>query len=586
MFLLWGKHIRKYYPRYFIFVLIGLISLLAVDYFQLLIPDAIGEVVNTLKNEGTIDTSQTFINIMIKVAVVAVVMFIGRILWRLSLFYASKKIDEKIRYEMFVKASELDLSYYRNTKIGNIMSWFTNDLETLEEFVGWGTLMMIDGVSLTAMALTKMFISNATLTAFTLIPIGLIALWGFFCERRMSIIWEARQQSNDSIYDFTQESFTGIRVIKAFVKELQQIHAFSKLAKNNQDVNVRFAKFSVLFDVMIEIIISLVCFVILGLGGYLVVEGKMEPGNLVAFFGYFFALIWPMIALGQVVTMFSKGRTSYKRIARFLDAEPSVKDEKNAVDIDIKGKITFKNFYFTYPNEPEAYLKDISLEIKPGEKIGVIGTVGSGKSTLMSVLTRIFNVTKGTLFIDDVDIMDIKLESLRNGIAISPQENFLFSTTIKDNIAFSDVGSDFDKVVAAATFADVDKDIKDFELGYESVLGEEGHTISGGQKQRLSIARAYFKDSPILILDDSVSAVDLKTEEIILDNINKYREGKTTIIVASRVSTVMSFDRIIVLNKGRLEAFATPKELLKISPTFSRMVTLQKLEKEKGGNNG
>lgn len=586
MFLLWGKHIRKYYPRYFIFVLFGIIALLAVDYFQLLIPDAIGEVVNKLKNEGTIDvTSQYFLDIMIKVIIVAAVLFVGRIVWRICLFYSSKKIEEKIRYEMFLKAEELDVKYFRSTKVGNIMSWFTNDLDTLEEFIGWGTLMTIDGISLTIMALTKMFISNVALTGFTLIPIVLIALWGFFCERRMSTIWGLRQESNDKIYDFSQESFTGIRVIKAFVKELQQIHAFSKLAEQNRDINVRFSVFSVLFDVMIEIIISIVMMVILGVGGYFVIDGRMEAGNLVAFFGYFFSLIWPMIALGQVVTMFSKGRTSYKRIARFLDASPEVKDEDSAIDLDIKGKIEYKNFTFAYPNE-DPYLKNVSLVINPGEKIGVIGKVGSGKSTLTSVLTRIFNVERGTLFIDDVDIMDIKLETLRNAVAISPQDNFLFSTSIKDNIAFYDIDTDFEKVKEAAEFANVDEDIEGFENGYESVLGENGHTISGGQKQRLSIARAYIKNSPIFILDDSVSAVDLKTEEIILDNINKNRVGKTTIIVASRVSTVMSLDRIIVMNKGRIEAFGTPSELMKTSETFARMVKLQELEKEKGGNDG
>lgn len=585
MFLLWGKHIRKYYPKYFIFVLIGMASLIAVDFFQLMIPDALGDVINTLKNTGTLDVySQDFKNIIIKVIIVAIVMFVGRFLWRISLFFSSKKIEENIRFEMFEKAEELDVAYFRTTKVGNIMSWFTNDIETLEEFLGWGTLMAIDGVFLTLMALIKMFMASVPLTLFTLIPISLIALWGFICEKRMSIIWELRQESNDKIYDFSQESFTGIRVIKAFVKELQQIHAFSKLAAENRDINIKFTTFSVFFDSVIEIIIASVMLVILSVGGYIVIEGNLSAGTLVAFFGYFFTLIWPMIALGQVVTMFSKGRTSYKRIAHFLDSQPEVKDDKDCLSLDIKGKITFNHFSFTYPKEKEPYIKDVTLNINEGEKIGVIGTVGSGKSTLMSVLVHIFNVDRGTLFIDDVDIMDIKLSSLRKGISISPQDNFLFSSSIKDNIAFYDVDSDFNKVIEAAQFANIDEDIKSFEDGYDSMLGENGHTVSGGQKQRISLARAYITDSPILILDDSVSAVDLKTEEIILDNIKKKRSEKTTIIVASRVSTVMSMDRIIVLSKGQLEAFDTPQNLLKISPTFSSMVKLQELEKEKGGS--
>ena len=600
MFLLWGKHIRKYYLRYFIFVLLGVAALISVDYIQLRIPEIIGEIVDKLNQEGTIDiNSAYFANLIKEVFIVAAVMFGGRIVWRLSLFYASHRIEERIRNEMFLKAERLDLSYYHDNKVGTIMSWFTNDVESLSEFLGWGTLMMIDGVFLTTLALTKMFLLDYSLSLIMLLPIALIVLWGALVESKMSKIWRLRQESNDDLYDYSQENFTGIRVIKAFVKENQQIIEFSKHARKNRDINVKFTAVSVFFDVIIEIIIAGIAAILIGFGGWFVYgtvtgtpisifgrEVLLEPGQLVTFYGYFDSLIWPLIALGQVVTMFSQARTSYSRIEHYLDSEERLLEAVDAVDVDITGKIEFKDFSFKYKDSEVDSLSNISLTINPGENIGIIGTVGSGKSTLVNALVRLFNVEEGTLFIDDVDIMKIKIASLRNGVSIAPQDNFLFSDTIKNNIAFSDVDRDIEEVRNAARFADVDTDISQFEEGYDSLMGENGHTVSGGQKQRISLARAYLKSAPILILDDSVSAVDLKTEERILDNIKEKRAGKTTIIIASRVSTVMELDKVIVLKNGTLEAFDTPKNLKKNSETFSKMVMLQELEKEKGANNG
>ncbi|MCR4911976.1 MAG: ABC transporter ATP-binding protein/permease [Bacilli bacterium] len=600
MFLLWGKHIRKYYLRYFIFVLLGVAALISVDYIQLRIPEIIGEIVDKLNQEGSIDiNSAYFANLIKEVFIVAAVMFGGRIVWRLSLFYASHRIEERIRNEMFLKAERLDLSYYHDNKVGTIMSWFTNDVESLSEFLGWGTLMMIDGVFLTTLALTKMFLLDYSLSLIMLLPIALIVLWGALVESKMSKIWRLRQESNDDLYDYSQENFTGIRVIKAFVKENQQIIEFSKHARKNRDINVKFTAVSVFFDVIIEIIIAGIAAILIGFGGWFVYgtvtgtpislfgrEVLLEPGQLVTFYGYFDSLIWPLIALGQVVTMFSQARTSYSRIEHYLDSDERLLEAVDAVDVDITGKIEFKDFSFKYKDSEIDSLSNISLTINPGENIGIIGTVGSGKSTLVNALVRLFNVEEGTLFIDDVDIMKIKIASLRNGVSIAPQDNFLFSDTIKNNIAFSDVDRDIEEVRNAARFADVDTDISQFEEGYDSLMGENGHTVSGGQKQRISLARAYLKSAPILILDDSVSAVDLKTEERILDNIKEKRAGKTTIIIASRVSTVMELDKVIVLKNGTLEAFDTPKNLKKNSETFSKMVMLQELEKEKGANNG
>lgn len=596
MFLLWGKHINKYYLKYLIFFLIGLASLITVDWFQLELPEVLGSIVQELKDKGTIDlTSQFFHDTMIHVIYLAFILFGGRVLWRLSLFFASKKIEAHIRHEMYLKAEALDVSYYHSNKIGNIMSWATNDLETLEEFLSWGSLMMVDGVFLTIFALIKMFVLTPALGTISLLPIALIALLGFICSGIMSNRWKLRQESNDALYDFSQESFTGIRVIKAFVKERQQIREFSKIARKNKEFEVKFVFISTLYEVLIEIVIALIVCIILGFGGWFVYANIMgtpivifdqpiliEAGELVTFIGYFFSLIWPMIALGQVVTRLSKARASYHRIANFLDAPIEIKDKEAAKDVDIKGQIEFDHFSFKYPESNREILKNISLKINKGETIGVVGTIGSGKTTLINSLLHLYNINPQQVYIDGNDVSDISIASLRDGIAIAPQDNFLFAGSVLENVSFDKDESLLYKVNEACDNADISKDIKEFKDGINTSIAEGGVTVSGGQRQRIALARALYKNAPILILDDVVSAVDMQTEENILRNIKETRKDKTTLIVASRVSTVMHLDRVIVLNKGQLEAFDTPSNLMNISDTFKTMALLQQFSAKKG----
>ena len=596
-----NKYLKKYFKKYFIFILIGVITLVAVDFIQLFIPEFLGEITGIFTEAGnnggfTEEMTKRVLQIVVYTIMVALGIMIGRILWRLAIFHTSKHIEAGLREQMFDKAEKLPVEYYHTNTVGTVMSWFTNDVETIEEFFGWGTVMMVDGTFLSVLVVYKMLSYNVPMSILIFIPLFLIVIWGAIVEKFFSIKWENRQKAYDRLYDFAQESFTGIRVIKAFVKENQELHAFAKVAKDNKDVNVNFVRIVNIFDIIIEIIIAMVFAMIIWVGAYFVyltsqggtpvlfgMSFKFSAKDMVTMLGYFDMIIWPMIALGQIITSYSRSKTSMKRITRFLDAPEDIFDAPDAQEVnDFKGEITFNDFSFTYPGEgKKPWLKHVNLKIKAGETIGIIGKIGCGKTTLANSLMRIYNVNENQVLIDGHDIMKIKLDSLRKAIAYVPQDNFLFSDTITRNIAFSNVEMSEEEVRDAARFACIDEDIMSFPNKYETVTGERGVTLSGGQKQRISIARAFVRNSPILIFDDSVSAVDIKTEETILANIKERRKGKTTIVVSSRVSTVINLDKIIVLNEGEVEAFDTPTNLFNISPTYKRMVLLQQLEAEK-----
>ncbi len=589
--MLFGKYINRYYLKYGWLFLIGILALIAVDYIQLKIPEYLGEVVYILEHNG--DTNRIF-TLGIYVLIVAAGMFVGRFIWRIALFNASFRIEADLRHKMFLKAEALPRQFYHDTKVGSVMSWFTNDLETISDHLGWGTVMIVDSLFLSVLTIVKMIMLDGIMSFICFIPIVLIIIWGVINEKFMAMKWDERQKAYDELYDFSQENFTGIRVIKAFVKETKEIHAFAKVARKNANVNISFARLSVIFDVIIEIIIALMMAIALIFGGWFVyafnhesaitlfgVTEEITPDKLIVFIGYMDILIWPMIALGQVVPMYSRSRASLKRVSAFLSSEINVKSPENAVKLEkVEGNITYRNFSFSYPTYDYANLKNINLEIKAGESIGIVGKIGSGKTTLVNVLLMMYNVEPGTLFIDGQDIMTLDIDSLRDHIAYVPQDNFLFSDSIEHNINFGLESGTEETARMGAIFAGVDDDVRGFNKGYQTVSGERGVTLSGGQKQRISIARAYVKNAPILILDDSVSAVDTKTEETILHNITNERKGKTTLVVASRISTVSQLDKIIVLNDGEVEAFDTPHNLLKISPTYQKMVKLQELESE------
>ena len=598
--MVFGKHVNKFYKKYFWYFFFGILFLIFVDVIQVFIPKLSGNIADNVIDKnlaGTIlgieSNYANLIKDILLIFLIGIGMFIGRYCWRILIFGESVKVQADLRKDMFEKCEELSQRYYKANKTGAILSYFSNDLETIEEAFGFGIVQLVDGIFLLIISLVGMFLIDWVLTLILLIPLVILCVFAVTIDRIMEAKWGKRQKAFEDLSDFAQENFTGIRVIKAFVKERKELKQFSKVAKSNQDTNIEFAKTSAMLDVVFEILIYFVFGLILLGGSYLVylhIKSGGDPkvgisvGQLITFIGLADTIIWPVFALAGTINLIARAKASLKRISTLLDEEIEIKDLDIITHVDYQGKIEFKHFNFAYPDDPNTLiLKDISLKINAGETVGIVGKIGSGKSTLVNMLFRLYNVNEGTLFIDDIDIMHLPIKEIRENIGYCPQDNFLFSDTIKNNIAFSNENMELSEVKEAAKFSSVDDNIEGFKDKYDTLIGEKGVSLSGGQKQRISISRAIIKDPKILILDDSVSAVDVKTEETILSNIKNIRKGKTTLIIASRVSTVQHLDKILVLRDGQVDAFGTHEECLAKSKIYARMVELQLLEKEMEG---
>ncbi len=590
--MIFGRHINRYYLRYLHFLLLGLASLVAVDYLQLIIPNLYQMVVNGL-NQGWVlvdgaqvpfDMDFLLNKICLPMVTIILSMVFGRFLWRIMFFGTAIKVEERLRNRMFDNARHLSQNYYQVHKVGGLMSLFTNDLDTVQECFAWGIMMFFDALLLAVLSLTKMFRMNVLLTVLSLIPTALLLASATVVGRYMMKKWDIRQEAFSRLSDFSQESFSGIAVIKAFVKETKELLAFRQLNTENEIANIEHTKASVLLRVLVMMFVESVVCIILGYGGYLVWKGVFNAGQLVEFIGYFTAVIWPVMAVSELIDMTSRGKASLKRIGALLDAEPDVVDAPGAKPLEqVRGEIEFRHLSFRYPDGEYDVLKDVSFRIEAGENVGLVGKTGCGKTTLVDLILRTYNVPDGTLFVDGRDVNTITIHSLREGCAYVPQDNYLFSDTITNNIAFAVDEFTHEQIAEAARLANVDASIRDFTNQYETLLGERGVMVSGGQKQRISIARALIKDAPILILDDSVSAVDTDTERTILSNLRQTRKGKTTILIAHRISTIREMDKLLFLEDGRITAVGSHDALYASCPGYRKMVDLQKLEEE-GGN--
>ncbi len=590
--MIFGKYINKYYLKYAWILLVGLAALVLVDYFQLEVPELYRMVVNGINTgvvetaEGTVPFDLNFLldKICLPLIFIILVMVVGRFTWRICFFGTGIRVETSIRDRMFDHCKDLSAQYYQVNKVGNLMSLFTNDLETIQECFGSGIMMMCDAAFLGILTVVKMWRMDVGLTLLALIPMALLLASGIIVGKYMTKKWETRQAAFSDLSDFSQESFSGIAVIKAFVKETKELLAFRRLNKRNEEVNVSYTKASTLLNITVTLFVESVICIILGYGGYLVYQGQFDAGQLVEYIGYFTAMVWPVMAVSQLIEMTSRGKASLNRVSELLDAKQDVVDKPDVEDVkDIEGRIEFRHLTFRYPDGEFDVLKDVSFTIEPGENVGLVGKTGSGKTTIVDLILRTYNVPDGTVFLDGHDVNTIPIRDVRAAAAYVPQDNFLFSDTIENNIAFAYEGEQATEAEAAeeaARLAAVHDNIVDFKDKYMTMLGERGVTVSGGQKQRISIARALMKHAKILILDDSVSAVDTKTEQEILTNLKKNRAGLTTILIAHRISTVEDMDKIVFIDDGRVVDVGTHDELVLRCPDYKKMVDLQKLEDE------
>ena len=581
--MIFGKHINRYYLKHLPALLLGVFALFIVDYNQLKIPKLYNTMVSALNGEvADFGMSYLLDNICAPMIQIILLMAAGRFLWRVCLFGSAIRVEADLRLKMFDRCKDLSQQYYQVNKVGNLMSLFTADLETINECFGDGVLMVFDALLLGGIAIYNMAIKSWKLTLLSLIPMFFMFLIGTIVGKTMMKKWDARQQAYADLSDFTQENFSGIAVVKAFVKEFRELWAFKKLNKNNEHANLDFTKTSTMLHISTTLFVESVMCIIIGYGGYLVHEGVFTGGDLIEFYGYFGSVVWPVIAISQLIDMSSRGKASLKRISDLLDAEVDVVDKEEVEAVDyIRGDIEFKNLTFTYPGTEYKVLDNVSFKINAGENVGIIGKTGSGKTTIVDLILRIYNVPDGTVFIDGRDVNTIPIKNLRDFAAYVPQDNFLFSDTIMNNIGFAQDSREEDDIIRVAKMSDVHENISGFKDGYATVLGERGVTISGGQKQRISIARALYKEASILILDDSVSAVDTDTEKVIIGNLRENRKGRTTILIAHRISTVEKMDKIIYIDDGKIGAVGTHDELLATCPDYKTMVELQKLEEER-----
>ncbi|SFH76468.1 ATP-binding cassette, subfamily B [Lachnospiraceae bacterium NLAE-zl-G231] len=560
----------------------GIITLFVVDFANLFIPRLTGTITDGL-TAHSLDWNGIRL-CLLAIFGLGLTLALGRFLWRFFLFGASRSIEKELRNDMFRHLEKMSVEYYNEHKTGDLMTRFTSDLNAIRMAIGPAVICVFDASVMTIMVICQMmYYVNIRLTLLAIIPMLLICAGEIYYGKIMHARFRERQEAVSDLTDFVQESFSGVRVIKAFVRERSQMRAFARANRHTMDKNLNVVRLQAVVMPLLDVIIGLSSLITLVYGGYLALVGEITLGRFVAFNQYINMLVWPMLACGDAINMFSQGSASTRRIQEIFDEKPEIYDRKDVQPPDeIRGDITFSHLTFIHRGHSEPTLKDINLEIPAGTTLAIIGRTGNGKSTLVNLLLRLYNTKPGMILIDGRDINTIPLKALRENIAYVPQDNFLFSDTLKANIAFGTGEEDMDAITCATSVACIHENIVSFPDGYETIVGERGVTLSGGQKQRSSIARALMKDSPILILDDSLSAVDTDTEERILKNLKENRRGKTTLLIAHRISTIQNADVIMVLEDGEAKEIGNHESLMAQNGIYRDMFEKQQLEAAMG----
>ncbi len=612
--------LSRYIKRYKLPYLLGILTLFFVDLISLYIPQFTGEITDGLKN-GTMDFSGVLHSTGL-ILLTGAGMALGRFGWRYFIFGSARKIEYEIRGDMFKHLSTLSMGYYNEHKTGDLMAHFTNDLNAVRMAIGPAVITAFDAIIMTVMVIFKMIVYvDFGMTMLALIPMLIILGGGIWYGTAVERRFREKQEAFSDLTDQVQESISGIRVIKAFVQSQKEIVAFAKMNKKNKDKNLKVVKLQAIVMPLMDVIIGISSVIALIYGGNLVLKGKITTGRFISFHQYISMLVWPMLACGESITFFSQGAASLRRIEAIFRQQPEIKDE-TTVDHSITkldGEISFENLTFQFSKSLPPVLKNISVSIEKGSTLAILGRTGCGKTAIANLLLRMYQTEPNMIRLDGRDIREIPLHVLREQIAYVPQDNFLFSDTIQANIAFGvrellelpqekqnylflpkkeqieeflekdamrrsnkidKAYGDLEEVQKAAKLSCVHENIMEFPNQYATLVGERGVTVSGGQKQRISIARALMKDAPILILDDALSAVDTSTEEQILENLKQIRQGKTTIMIAHRISTVQNADHILVLEQGECAEYGTHAKLLEAGGIYAKMYEQQQLEQQ------
>ncbi|MGM0409949.1 MAG: ABC transporter ATP-binding protein [Bacillota bacterium] len=568
---------KKYKGRY----ILGVIWLIIVDGLQLVIPRLLGNITDKIKYD-LLDTPG-----LIKYAGLILLLALGtaifRFLWRYFIFGTGRLIEKNIREDFYNKLQSLSTRYFNDHKTGDLMAHATNDINAVRMAMGPGIVMIADAVFLTTATIgILIFTIDIRLTLLALIPLPFLSLMAVKFGKIIHSKYKKVQESFSNMSDKAQENFAGIRVVKAFAQEKEEINKFAESNRENYDKNVDMFKYSSLFHPLVQFISALSFLIVIWYGGVLVIRGTISLGDFVAFNSYLGMLTWPMMALGLVINHLQRGQASLDRLNVVFNEKEDIYDQDIDESIeDIKGKIEIKDLNFKYSDSEEYSLKNINIKINAGETAAFIGRTGSGKSTLVNLLLRLYNVENGKILIDGHDINDIPLKVLRENIGYVPQDNFLFSNTINKNISFADPKQmSQEEIIKASKDAQVYENIIEFPDKFKSLLGERGSNVSGGQKQRISIARALIKNPKILILDDSLSAVDTQTEERILESLEEIMKGKTSILISHRISTIKNADKIFVFDEGELIEKGKHEELLENEKLYYELYQKQQLEEK------
>ena len=571
-----GRYVRKYWWRY----VLGLIALFAVDQINANVPLLSGELTDGLA-AGRLDMSGVW-NIVLRLLGMGSLIMLGRFGWRVCLFGAARLVERDLRGELFAHLETLSMSWYNEHKTGDLMAHFTNDLGAVRGLMGMTVISTFDATVMLVLVLISMirFVSFR-LTMIAVIPLILIIFGDIWFGKAMHRRFLARQEAFSALTDQTQEAISGIRVIKAFVQERKELAAFARANANSREKNLAVVRLMALVLPLLDLVIGISLLLTLVFGGRMAIYGEITIGQFVAFNSYVTMLVWPMIAVGESVSNLSQGLASLRRIRTILDEKPEIREEGDPSITSLRGEIELRDLTFRYPGSAEDHpaLQGISLHVRPGETLAVIGRTGCGKTTLVNLLERLWDTEDPDMIrMDGHPLREIPLHVLHRDLACVPQDSFLFSDTIENNIAFGVQQASREEIMAAAEAADVHDNIMEFPNQYQTLLGERGVTISGGQKQRISIARALMKDAPVLILDDSLSAVDTDTEERILSRLQELRRNRTTLIIAHRISTIQHADHILVLEDGRTAEYGTHEELMKAGGLYRSIYDKQQLE--------